>query len=523
MGGSQQRQDRSWLDRIADAIGFGDDGVAGAAGRNAAVNQQMNAAYNLGYEAPQSSFSGDVYRNVNSSYASTMYDASHGATHGGRYNPSGNQLIYTSPSMVESIGETSAYNGMGGRTMVRSNYTAPFDPVTGTGGVADVTGLAQQRGMTGALTPEVGGSGPGLLHRITGEHPYTMTQQVGQGATDAGAGAIRAPSATGGNQLDIIPRNNNTGAITPLEMTPFDVDGNPGATTSARGQINPMAADGSPHTAGPVEFLPGDEIRPGGPSRAQSMRYGALGGGLMAFGTDMYRLSQGEDLSAGQVALDTGIGTAAGAGGAWAFDELLSRGASTAKAGGIIGGVVEGGMSLWNNGNAYANGEIEGSQAAANVVVDTGVGVGAGMAGAAAGAAIGSIIPGAGTAVGAALGFVGGMAGSYLVHALAEHSGFTDWAKEGLGDAFEWVGDGAGQLWDGATELGGDIADGAGALWNGATEVGGNLLEGAANLGGDIADGAGALWDGATEVGGSLVDGAANLGSAAWEGLTGWF
>ena len=540
--GSSSWWDNSFLQSLlGSGSSGGANGVAGAAGREGAVQSIHQSAYDMGYNAPRSNFNGDIYRNVGSNYANSMFEAQHGANWGGRYNASGQQLIYTSPSLVESVGETSAYNGMANRTMVRANYNTAVDPVTGVGGVADVTTAAANRGMTNALKPHVGNGGPGWLYDLTGEHPYSMTQQVGKGATDSGAGAARMPSATGGNQIDIIPRNNNAGSITPLEVTPYDAHGNATGTRPAGTSIKGMGLDTSPHTPGPIEFEPGSRIRPnnvdpkaGG--RSSSARYGAIGGGAMALGTDLWRMGQGEDIGFGQVAADTGVGTAMGAGSALAFDALVAGGRSAAGAGGIIGGVLEGGMSAWNNANAYSNGDISGGQAVANTVVDTGVGVGAGAAGAAIGAAIGSIIPGAGTAVGAGLGFLGGMAGSYIVHALADKTGAAGWAKEQLGAGLDWAGeglstaggaiaDGAGALWDGAKGVGSSIADGAGAAWEGAKGVGSNIAngagaawEGAKGVGSNIANGAGAAWEGAKNVGSNIADGA----GAVWDTLTGW-
>lgn len=457
----------SWFDRLLGAGETGGQyGTAGAMGREGGVQAMHRAAYDMGYNAPRSDFSGDVYRNVGSNYASSMFEAQHGAGWGGRYNASGQQLIYTSPTFGESVGEAGAYNGMANRTMVRANYDTHVNPTTGTGGVADVTTAASRiPGMTETLTPHVGKAGPGGLWNLFGEHPYSMTQQVGKGATDAGAGAMRVPSATGGNQLDIIPRNNGSTAITPMEVTPFDAHGVAQPSRPAGTSINGMGLDTSPHTVGPIEHGPGSTLRPttasdpAPPGRASSVRYGALGGGITSLGTDLYRMYNGEDIGLGQVALDTGVGTAVGAGSALATDALMAAGRGATSAGGIVGGVIEGGMSAWNNANAYANGDISGGQAVANTVVDTGVGIGAGMAGAAAGAALGSIIPGAGTLVGAGLGFLGGMAGSYLAHALADKTGAAGWAKEKLGAGLDWAG-------EGLSNVGSAVADGAGKAWD---------------------------------------------------------
>lgn len=502
--------DNSFIQSLLGGASNGSYGSTGAMGREASVQAMHRSAYDLGFNAPRGDFDGSVYRNVGSRYASSMFEAQHGASYGGRYNASGQQLIYTSPSFAESVGEAGAYNGMANRTMVEANYRTSVNPTTNQGGLADVTTAAQRAGMTEALTPHVGKGGPGTLWNLLGEHPYSMTQQVGKGATDAGAGAVRVPSATGGNQIDIIPRNNPANAITPLEVTPFDAHGAPGSPTRANvpggPSINGMGLDTTPIVEGPIPHGPGSSLRPATtseptpPGRASSVRYGAIGGGLAALGTDLYRMANGEDVGLGQTVLDTGVGTAVGAGGALATDALMAAGRGATSAGGIVGGVIEGGMSLWNNANAYADGKIDGSHAIANTVVDTGIGVGAGAAGAAMGAAIGSIIPGAGTLVGAGLGFLGGMAGSYLVHALADGTGFTGWAKENLANGLSWAG-------DGLATAGGAIADGAGALW-----------EGAKGVGSSIADGAGAAWEGAKGVGSSIANGA----SAAWDTLTSW-
>lgn len=72
---------------------------------------------------------------------------------------------------------------------------------------------------------------------------------------------------------------------------------------------------------------------------------------------------------------------------------------------GIVGGLVSGGFSAYDQIGAYNRGEVTGSQAIGTIAGETAVGVGSGLAGAAAGAAIGSIVPGVGTVVGAVVGF----------------------------------------------------------------------------------------------------------------------
>lgn len=461
-------------------------GLAGAGGREAAVQGLLWRSYQAGLMAPQQGFDGDLYRGVGSRFADSFLEHSHSARSGGRYNAPGQPLIYTSPSEAEAAGEAGAYRGMAGRTMTRANFSAAPDSATGRGGVADVfAGLTEQRLSPSALTvPKGGGDGP-LLYRALGEHPYSMSQQVGKGATDAGASALRAPSATGGEQIDIIPRNTQPAQITPLDRVPYDpTTGTPGPVEPAA-TARPMPPDTAVARSGLLEMPAGEA------GRASSVRYGAAGGGIASLGSDLYRLGKGEDVSGGEIAVNAATGTLAGGGAARSFDALAPRMgggmAGTVKAGGVVGGLLEGGLSAFNNAEAYRSGRESASQATANTLVDTGLGIGAGASGAALGAAIGSLIPGAGTAVGAGLGFLGGMAGSYLMHKLADNTGFTDWAKHGLGHLLSGAERPLGVLWNGASKVTHPIAQGASALYRGAS--------GALNSAGHaVANGASRLW-----------------------------
>lgn len=213
----------------------------------------------------------------------------------------------------------------------------------------------------------------------------------------------------------------------------------------------------------------------------------------MSLATDLYRrFGNGENISGGEVAVDAATGTAVGAGSAKAFDALAPRlgGGMTGavKAGGVVGGLLEGGLSAFNNAEAYRSGQETASQATANTLVDTGLGLGAGASGAALGAAIGSIIPGAGTAVGAGLGFLGGVAGSYLTHKLADNTGFTGWAKHGLANALSGAEHPLSVAWNGLSSVTHPIAQGASALYGGT--------QGAVNRAGSaVASGASRLWN----------------------------
>jgi hypothetical protein len=99
---------------------------------------------------------------------------------------------------------------------------------------------------------------------------------------------------------------------------------------------------------------------------------------------------------------------------------------------GVIGGIVNGGFSAYDQVGAYKRGEVTGSQAVGTVVGETAVGVGAGMAGAAAGAAIGSIIPGAGTLVGGAIGFVVGVGAGYIADKALRYGGVDKMIAKGV-------------------------------------------------------------------------------------------
>jgi hypothetical protein len=83
---------------------------------------------------------------------------------------------------------------------------------------------------------------------------------------------------------------------------------------------------------------------------------------------------------------------------------------------GVAGGIINSGFALYDNYQAYENGEITGAQYAGRVAGEAAVGVAAGVAGAYAGAVIGSFIPipVVGTLAGAAVGFAAGMAVDYL-------------------------------------------------------------------------------------------------------------
>jgi len=288
-------------------------------------------------------------------------------------------------------------------------------------------------------------------------------------------------------------------------------------------------------------------------------RNGALAaGGISAISNLMDgELSAGD---IGDIGLNTGVGGLSGYADDFFTRHLGGGVGGGIAAGGLVDGITSGAFSAWDNAGAYEQGDIGAGQATANTVVDGGVGLVSGLAGgasgAAAGAAIGSVIPGAGTLVGAGVGFLAGMAGSYLTHELANRSGFTDWAKEGLGGALgnydenlagvwdgiagarnsisegvgnAWNGiqEGAGNLWNNASETAGNtwngIQEGAGNLWNNASETAGNtwsgIQEGAGNLWNNASETAGNAWSGIQEGAGNAWDNASETAGNAWSGI----
>jgi LysM repeat protein len=444
-------------------------GVSGAAGREATVQTLMEKAYQAGRQAPQSDFSGEIYRNLPSRFTETALDHSKGGP--GRYNAPGERLLYFSPNEAGSAAEAHAYNGMADKTMIKSEYSAKVD-AQGKGGVADIAeGLKKQNLPQEALTIPKGKNRPDLMHRLTGEHPYSLSQQVGKGAKDAGASAIRTPAAVGGEQIDIIPKNTDSSQIKPLTTKQYDSHGTPGSESSAS-HVKAMPADNSPHTAGKLNKSAGastgihetpasprsanEYVRQkvtghdNGSPRASSVRYGAAGGVAGSLINDAVAIAQGQNVSAAQVAQNAGVNGAVGAAAAKATDAMTPK-IGGVRAGGVVAGVIEAAVSTHTNAKKFEAGEITASQATANVAVDTGIAVAAGASGAAIGAAAGSIVPVAGTAVGAAVGFVAGMGIHYGIQIAGNATGAIDAAKDGLAKGLDRFEDNLSAGWQGIT------------------------------------------------------------------------
>jgi hypothetical protein len=455
-------------------------GVAGAQGREGVVQGQMQRAYQAGLNAPQEAYDGTVHRGVGKpSYEATALDHTRGNAPN-RYKSGTERLIYTSPDLPSAKAEAGAYQAPGqahplaGKSVIESRFAATPD-AHGRGGVADLkAGLDGQGLSPRSITEPKGGSQPGWAHQITGEHPYSMPQQAAKGAVDAGATAIKAPSAVADHQINIVPSNAQPNQLTPTQVTRYDAAGVPSAPQSAA-HVAPMPANDLPVTpgalakpagvsTGPSVANEGAHLQANTPSelvgkytnhaesgypRAGSGRYGASGGAITSIGIDTVTALRGGDVSATDVAQHAGVAATEGYVAARTTDVLANRGLGMVKAGAVVTAAIETAHSGYTNYQAYQRGEISGSRAVANTAVDTGVAVASGLAAAKAGAVIGTMVGGPlGTAAGAAIGFVAGTAVYLGVSWLANHSGVAQAAKDGLTSAI----DGAGSALKGAAD-----------------------------------------------------------------------
>lgn len=472
-------------------------GVAGAAGREGLVQALQQRAYEAGRAAPQQAFDANVLRATKTDYEAGALNHEYGGP--GRSNARGQGMIYTAPDAAGLLRENAVYAAPGdhplkNKSVVELRYTATPD-AQGRGGVADMAeGARAARLPAAALVQPKGGDHPSWLHQLTGEHPYTLPQQAGKGASDNGASGLRAPAAVGGEQIDIVSRNTRPDQVTPLSVTRHGPDGAVVAKVPAAGVVQPMPADARTYRDGlldkqagvrpPVVRNTSNDARSLAPAdaqgrplsaaneglegradtrldrarqaltgaregypRAPSTRYGAVGGAAATLVDAGVRAARGESVNAGQVAQDAGKSAVLGGAAAKGFD-VLARHTSVIKAGGAVGALVQGGVSGYTNVQAYRAGQISGTRAVANTVVDTGTAFAAGAAGAGVGAAVGSVVPVAGTAVGAVVGFGVGVGAHYAIGALDKATGFTSSLKDGLTSGLDAVGNGAAKAWN---------------------------------------------------------------------------
>lgn len=440
-------------------------GTLGAMGREGAVTGLMDRAYEAGRTAPQEPFSGTVYRAVGQpAHEATALDHRYGNP--GRYNAAGERMIYTSPDIHSVALEAGAYAkpgepAMAGRSLIALDYQAVPD-AEGRGGVANLREGLRNVGLpVDALTDAKGAKSPSWLYLLTGEHPYSLGQQAGKGAADAGASALRGPAATGAaDQIDLIPRNTDPSQLKASTVLRFGADGVPGLTEPAphvaalpandkaftegpldkqAGRSGPNAAHQAPEKPAPTLWERASQAArgtPDGAQRANSGRYGAAGGAALSLGADAWAAAHGQDVDL--VASGASATTAAAMGyGAARGADLLTPRLGLRGAGGAVAGIVEGAVSTGTNAQAYRRGEVTAARATANIVVDTTTAMAAGATGAGVGAMVGTAIPVpvVGTAVGAVVGFVVG-AGAYVaVKYAGEASGALDAAKVRLSTA----------------------------------------------------------------------------------------
>jgi hypothetical protein len=109
-----------------------------------------------------------------------------------------------------------------------------------------------------------------------------------------------------------------------------------------------------------------------------------------------------------------------------------------------------------------------------------------------------SIIPGAGKVVGGLIGFGAGMVGSWLARSALDGSGFTNWAKEGLGGVLNNFNQPLGKAWDWTSEQTAAISDGASKAWNatadGVSNAASTVAGGVSDAASTVAGGLGKAW-----------------------------
>lgn len=447
-------------------------GVSAATGREGLVQALQSRAYEAGRTAPQGAFDGTVLRSVPTAHEGGTLDHNFGTA--GRYNAPGQGMLYTAPDAASLLHEAQAYANAGrhplaGRSLVELAFRATPD-AAGRGGVSDIAEGARQVGLpVSALTQPKGGKTPSVLHQLTGEHPYTLSQQASKGASDAGASALRAPAATCAAQIDVVTRNATPDQITPLRVTRHDATGRAAGPVPATGLVRPMPTDTRPYTDGPIRKPAGERAAANqapetadtrahqrlrqhatdataGYPRASSVRYGAGGAAAATLIDAGVRVARAEPVAAGQVAGDVAKSAALGGAAAKGVDALTPR-LGLVKAGGAVGALVQAGVSGYGNAQAYRAGQISGSRAVANTVVDTGTAAAAGAAGAWVGAAVGSVVPVAGTAVGAVVGFGVGVGAHYAIGALDRATGVTQAAKDALTSGLQSAHEGVAKAW----------------------------------------------------------------------------
>ncbi len=427
-------------------------GVNASVGRDATVWGQLQRFEALGRNAPQVPVDTSITRIIGQEkFLPTAIDPSKGNT--GRYNGRGHGIVYAGPDAASAQAEVGAYRDprnpsaspLQDKLQIELRHRAtPSMDARGnvSGGMADVSSVVKPD-MAKAMTVPSQGEGPGRLFKLAGESPHASGQAVARGAERAGAQSLKVPSAVvpGGDQINVLaapkgtPEAARAEILKPTSVARLDASGNATPMPGKEATIQPL-----PDASAKPKHALGNALKQG--AAARSAHGGAAGAATAGLDAVYDRVVKGKEIDGAELATNAAIGAGTGtaaAGATHAATKVIG------KAGGpLVGALLSGGMSAYDNIKAYQDGKLSGTEAAANVGVDVGVGVGSGAAGAALGAAIGSIVPGAGTAVGALVGLGVGTLGSWAAKKLADESGFTGGAKKWtagkLEGAKKWLG-----------------------------------------------------------------------------------
>jgi hypothetical protein len=110
-----------------------------------------------------------------------------------------------------------------------------------------------------------------------------------------------------------------------------------------------------------------------------------------------------------------------------------------------------------------------------------------------------SVILVAGTLVGGLIGFGAGMVGSWAARSALDGSGFTNWAKEGLGGVLNNFNQPLGKAWDWTSEQTAAISDTTSKAWNatadGVSNAASTVAGGISDAASTVAGGLGKAWD----------------------------
>ena len=471
MSGTQTRPDEPGQQKHGDEAAL--TGLAGAAGRDQYVGAQIAKAEQAARTQPATAFDGEVYRSLNARFASAVADHSHSGP--GRYNAVGQSAFYATPTLgavkaeahnYEAVNGKSA-SGLEGKSVVRGTFQGEVLDLRATPGVSP-SALMQPHGYQGRMRD--------TLSRVTGEDAYTLPRALGDVARERNLSGVIAPANGTSVNYALFPDNPNrptTGpgrvesGYHPIDYTTFDATG-----PIATGRFNaPHAnvADTRPNASSPLGVdlggtpkglqgyaeLVGSDAH--AHTRAAGERYGAAGAltvslaeGVVAGHVDGKKIAADTALGAASARAETSLahgleraftaapvppnvagvtsGLEANAAARAAIrPPTLAAGAGAA---GVVGAVIAGGVTTWQDADAVKTHKMTAGQATADVAVQTGIGLGSGAAGAATGAAVGSVVPVAGTAVGAVVGFGVGMGAGYV----AQHSHAVHEAQRAAGE-----------------------------------------------------------------------------------------